>query len=253
MACPAQRRDHAWPVEDRLAGRDRRRLRADRLLAVQCPLRPGDPGRPADREQPWRLEPYRPPAARGLRLRDHPVQLHRDRRQPAHGSRLDGQHGDLEAVPDPAARGTRDDGAAGGGRSAPGSDQHAPRRRPRGLGRGTAPPRPRRHPLHRLHAHLPEALGHGGGEAVVVPLLPAHRRRDRRQGLHRGPPLRRRRRAPSCDDARRLRVPGAEVLGRVACLRAAVGVEAAQGPAASQRPRTSPWATSRTCRTSWVR
>ena len=36
---------------------------------------------------PRRLEPDRPPPARGLRLRDHAVQLHRDRRQPPHGAR----------------------------------------------------------------------------------------------------------------------------------------------------------------------
>ena len=34
-----------------------------------------------------RVEPVRPPAARGLRLRDHAVQLHRDRRQPADRAR----------------------------------------------------------------------------------------------------------------------------------------------------------------------
>ena len=36
---------------------------------------------------PGDLEPHRPPPARGLRLRDHAVQLHRDRRQPAHRAR----------------------------------------------------------------------------------------------------------------------------------------------------------------------
>ena len=36
---------------------------------------------------PGDLEPHRPPAARGLRLRDHAVQLHRDRRQPADRAR----------------------------------------------------------------------------------------------------------------------------------------------------------------------
>ena len=115
------------------------------------------------------------------------------------------------------------------------------------------PPRPRGHPLHRLDAHLPEALGHGGGEAVDVPLLPAHRRRDRRQGLHRRPPLGRRRRAPGGDDPRRLRVPGAEVLGRVACLRARGRCGSGSRTSCSRRPRTSPWATSPTCPTSWVR
>ena len=53
---------------------------------------------------PGRLEPDRPPPARGLRLRDHAVQLHRDRRQPAHRARADGQHRGVEAVADPAVR-----------------------------------------------------------------------------------------------------------------------------------------------------
>ena len=51
-----------------------------------------------------RLEPARPPPARGLRLRDHAVQLHRDRRQPADRAGADGQHRGLEAVADPAVR-----------------------------------------------------------------------------------------------------------------------------------------------------
>ena len=160
VARPAQRGHDAGPVQDGVAGRDRRGLRADRLLALQRALRPADPGRAADRQQPRRLEPHRPPAARGLRLRDHAVQLHRDRRQPAHGPGADGQHGHLEAVADPAARRAPDDGAARGGRHAAGRDQHAPRRRARGLRRGAEPPRPRRHPLHRLDADLPEAVGH---------------------------------------------------------------------------------------------
>ena len=50
------------------------------------------------------VEPGRPPAARGVRLRDHAVQLHRDRRQPAHRAGADGQHGRLEAGADPAVR-----------------------------------------------------------------------------------------------------------------------------------------------------
>ena len=40
VAADAQRGDDARPEQDRLPGRDRRRLRADRLLAVQRPLRP---------------------------------------------------------------------------------------------------------------------------------------------------------------------------------------------------------------------
>ena len=58
-----------------------------------------------------------------------------------------------------------------------------------------------------------------GDEHRPLPQLPAHRRRDRRQGLHRRAPVRRRRRARDRDRARLVRVPGAEVLGRVARLR----------------------------------
>ena len=107
VAAAAQRRHHARPVQDRVPGGDRRGLRADRLLAVQRPLRAADPRRAADREQPGHLEPHRPPPARGLRLRDHAVQLHRDRRQPADRAGADGQHRGLEAVADAAARRAR--------------------------------------------------------------------------------------------------------------------------------------------------
>ena len=59
----------------------------------------------------------------------------------------------------------------------------------------------------------------GRREHRDVPLLPAHRRRDRRQGLRRRAPVRRPRRAARRDDPRRLRVPGPEVLGRLARVR----------------------------------
>ena len=81
-----------------------------------------------------------------------------------------------------------------------------------------------------------------GENLVVVPLLPAHRRRDRRQGLHRRAPLGRRRRAARRDDARRLRVPGPEVLGRLARLRAARRSGRSSRTSSSRRPRTSRWA-----------
>ena len=53
-----------------------------------------------------------------------------------------------------------------------------------------------------------------------LPQLPAHRRRDRRQGLHRRAPVGGRRRRRDGDRARRVRVPGAEVLGRLPRVRA---------------------------------
>ena len=60
------------------------------------------------------------PPARGLRLRDHPVQLHRDRRQPADRAGADGQHRGVEAVAD----------AAAGGAAAPWSCSRRPGCRP---------------------------------------------------------------------------------------------------------------------------
>ena len=73
---------------------------------------------------------------------------------------------------------------------AAGRHQHAPRRRPRRLRRSrwptptwpasTSPARPR----------PSSTCGATVGENIAsLPLLPAHRRRDRRQGLHRRPPL----------------------------------------------------------------
>ena len=103
LARHAERGDHAGPVQDLLPGRDRRGLRADRLPALQCPLRTAVAGGPAE-VVARRVEPVRPPPARGLRGRDHPVQLHRDRGQPAHRAGADGQHGGVEAVGDPAVR-----------------------------------------------------------------------------------------------------------------------------------------------------
>ena len=126
---------------------------------------------------------------------------------------------------DPAARGPPDHGAARGGRPAAGRHQHAPRRRastsPRSRSptptwpASTSPARPA------IFQHLWQTVG---ANIASLPLLPAHRRRDRRQGLRGRPPQRRPRRAAHGADPRRLRVPGPEVLGRLARVRRAVGV-----------------------------
>ena len=63
-------------------------------------------------------------------------------------------------------------------------------------------------------------VAHRRLEHGALPQLPAHRRRDRRQGLHRRASVRRRRLARDRDRARLVRVPGTEVLGVVARLRA---------------------------------
>ena len=69
-----------------------------------------------------------------------------------------------------------------------------------------------------------------GDEHRPLPQLPAHRRRDRRQGLHPRPPVRRRRRRRGGDRARLVRVPGPEVLRVVAALHPVEPV--ARGPRA---------------------
>ena len=91
-----QRRHHAGAEQDRLPGRDRQRLRADRLPPVQRALRRADlPG--AAGVVAGDVEPDGPPAAGRIRLRHHAVQLHRDRRQPADRAGAHGQRGGLEA------------------------------------------------------------------------------------------------------------------------------------------------------------
>ena len=103
---------------------------------------------------PRRVEPHRLPSARGLRLRDHAVQLHRDRRQPAHRPGADGQHRGVETVCHADLFGLPDHAAARGGRPAAWRDQPRHRRRARGVRGGarpirgwpasTSPGRPRR-------------------------------------------------------------------------------------------------------------
>ena len=114
-------------------------------------------------------------------------------------------------------------------------------------------PAPRRHPLHRLDRRLQRHVAHRRVEHGALPQLPAHRRRDGRQGLHRRAPVRRRRRARGRDRARLVRVPGAEVLRRrrASTRRRTSGPSCASG--CRRRSRRSRWATSPTSATSWAR
>ncbi len=114
----AQRRDDARPVEDRAPGRDRRGVRADRLLPLQRAYMRRDL-RGAARLVARLLELPRAPAARGLRVRGHAVQLHEHRGQPAHRPGADGQHGRVEAGVLGDLLGPLHHGAARGGGSAP--------------------------------------------------------------------------------------------------------------------------------------
>ena len=86
-------------------------------------------------------------------------------------------------------------------------------------------------PLHRLDRGLPLDLEDGRREHRPLPQLPAHRRRDRRQGLHRRAPERRRGGRRDRDPARLVRVPGPEVLGGLARLRALEPLAGAEGAA----------------------
>ena len=220
-----RRRDDARPIQVRLPGRDRLALRADRLLAVQRGLRPSDPGAAAD-QRTRGVEPQRLPPAGRLRLRDHAVQLHLDRGQPADRAGADGQHRGVEAVDHPDAVGVSDHAAARGRGLAARGDQPGHRRRPRGFRCGTGRSAAGRHPLHRIDGHLPAPVAAGGRQYRPLPQLPAAGRRDRRQGLRR----RARLGAPGCvvhgADSRGVRLPGPEVLGGVAGVHPAFGVAA---------------------------
>ena len=73
------------------------------FLALQRRLRVAPRRAPADLAAGV-LELARAPSARGLRARDHAVQLHRHRRQPAHVARADGQRRRVEARREPEPR-----------------------------------------------------------------------------------------------------------------------------------------------------
>ena len=177
-----ERRHHPRPVQVAVPGGDRRGLRDDRLLAVQRLLRQEDPQRAAGIGA-RHLEPDGVPPARGLRAGHHPVQLHLDRRQPADRARPARQRGGVEAVADPAAGRALHDAPARGGRAAARSDQPGHRGRAGGVPGRADPPRPGRHPLHRVHRDLPAPVADRGREHRQVPELPARGGRDRRQGL----------------------------------------------------------------------
>ncbi|CAA9518530.1 MAG: Delta-1-pyrroline-5-carboxylate dehydrogenase, partial [uncultured Thermoleophilia bacterium] len=217
VAADPERGDHARPVEDGPSGRGRRRVRADRLPPLQRRVHVPDL-RGAAGLLTGRLEPPGVPTARGLRLRRHPVQLHRHRGQPARLGGPHGEHGRLEARRHGDAVGLLRHAPVRGGGPAAGRHQPRLRRRPRGGRGGARASRLRGPALHRLDAGVPGALADGRRPRRPLSQLPADRGRDGRQGLHRRPPVRRRRRAGRRRHPRLVRVPGAEVLRGVAAL-----------------------------------
>ena len=224
-------------------GRDRRGLRADRLLALQ-PLLHARHLRAAAGVRARALEPRRVPRPRGLRLRGHAVQLHLDRRQPADRAGADGQHRAVEAGLVGGLHRLAPHEAAAGGRAAARRDQlrpglGRPGRRP-GAGRArtspasTSPARPRSSracgrrsaTTSRATSTYPRIVGETGGKDFIF----AHASADAGGAGHR-------------PGARRLRVPGPEVLGRLARLHPEVALARGQGTGRSARPPRSRWAT----------
>ena len=216
-----ERRHHPRPVQVAVPGGDRRGLRADRLLALQRLLRQENPERAAGIGA-RHVEPDGVPPARGLRAGDHPVQLHLDRGQPADRARPARQRGGVEAVPDPAALGALPDAPAGGGGPAARGDQPGHRGRAGGVPGRADPPRPGRHPLHRLHRDLPAPVADRRGEHRPVPELPAAGGRDGRQGLRDRASVGGPAQPGGHADPRRVRVPGPEVLRGLPRVRARI-------------------------------
>ena len=86
-------------------------------------------------------------------------------------------------------------------------------------------PRAGRRALHGQHGRLQQHVEDDRREHVAVCYLSAHRRRDGRQGLHRRASVGRSAGARRRHRARRIRVPGAEVLGGEPRLHSALAVE----------------------------
>ena len=105
--------------------------------------------------------------------------------QPADRARADGQHGRLEAGVERDVLRLLPDEAVRGGRHAARRHQLGRRRLGDDLEDPALAPRSRRRPLHRQHRGLQRHVEDDRRDHGQLPLLPAHRRRDGRQGLHR--------------------------------------------------------------------
>ena len=178
-------------------------------------------------ERPHDVESARVPRARGVRLRGHAVQLHVDCRQPADRAGADGQHGRLEAGVERDVLGALPDEAA----------TRRPACRPASSTSSPATPamiskvaavasRSRRRPLHRQHRSLQR---HVEDDRRVDVAATAPTRASSAKPAARTSSSRTRRPMPAAlavgDRARRLRVPGPEVLGREPRLRPAIALE----------------------------
>ena len=199
----------------------------------------------------WNRMEYR--AARGLRLRDQPVQLHRDRRQPDDVAGADGQHGRLEAGLDAGALGVDHDAHPRGGRACRRRDQ--PRLRPgRRDGRRRArEPRARRASTSRARRR---SSSRSGARSATTSTATATTRASSARPAARtsSSPIRPRIPAPS---RRRSSAARSSTRARSARPRRALYIPSnlwgeVRETLAARGRRRSRWATSATSRTSWA-
>ncbi len=109
---------------------------------------------------------------------------------------------------------------------------------------------PGRHPLHRLHRHLPAPVAGGRTQPDQLPRLSPPGRGDGGKDFVLAHPECRSRAGADRLDPRLLRVLRAEVLGVLPGVRAAQSVESARAPSSSSRPRRCGSATYAICPTS---
>jgi len=222
--------------QKRPPGRDRRGLRTGRLLALQRLLHGAHLSGSAA-ERAGRLEPHGVPTAGRLRLCRHALQFHLHPGQPAHRPGPHGQHGRVETGHHGRLLGLLPLQAAGRSRSAARCHQHGAGPRPRRGRHGVRLAVPGGPALYRLDRNVPPHVAHHRRKHRPLPGLPAHRRRNRRQGLHRGPRLGRPRSRRHGHRARQLRISGPEVFGRLARLSARYALAAHSRVAARPAPR----------------
>ena len=114
-------------------------------------------------------------------------------------------------------------------------------------------PRSRRRAFHRQHGRLQQHVEDDRREHVAVRDVSAHRRRDGRQGFHRRACVGGSGGAGRRHRARRLRVPGTEMLGREPRLHPAIALARGAGSHGRDDGGASAWATSPTSAISWAR
>ena len=236
----AERGDDARPVEDRPPGRDRRGLRAHRLLALQPVLRRRDLRRPAalERRGVWNRMEHRP--LEGFVFAVTPFNFTSIAGNLPTAPALMGNTVVWKPASTAVLSRLLHHAPPRGGRPAAGRDQLRPRPRRRGRHAGAPAPGPGRGPLHRLDRRLPRHVAHDRRQHR------AYRRYPRIVGETGGKDFIFAHPSADVDGAgdragpRRLRVPGPEVLRRQPRLHPAL--------ASGRRCTSGSWPTSRASR-----